>query len=456
MRSKVTRLTPRYGIKIMAVHPAASQGSTYESDGYSIHSSAVGSQPGSPTRGIDAFPASNGHSKAAIPDLVHSEVVLAVEQSLGGVPILQAQPSGSDSQTALAQSLTADSGTWKQRQFVMPPPAAERDEPAASGTLPSQMSAARDVGKPARTRAHTDDEEAAVAAAWKWRFCRRWKAEQVRVVDPEHASGGSDNMADALLYLNAAGQNNVDLSRTASADLTELRQSLGTAGTMGLLSGECFSESFSATQQPALAGGEHQPHASQQVASVAKQAQKLLQQQRELERKAEERCALCSGGAGGRGAVQFGGCGRVGEGLRATGRVVSGCGMGTMRERSNVPWPSVSHASCVLGSRRCSGMVSAQQRWMLDVICQQYHPEHSSQRWVAVTGSCVCCQGHLAAAASGTCCLFGCSPVPVPGLVAACPPKLAAAICRPSVLRSPPLPPLLLLLLLLLVLLLVW
>ncbi|KAF8060056.1 hypothetical protein HT031_004995 [Scenedesmus sp. PABB004] len=111
----------------------------------------------------------------------------------------------------------------------------------------------------------TDDEEEAVAqAAWRWRFARRWQAEQARPpADPAApASVGDGGMEDALAYLAACGEN-WHLARAASAEDaggTAESRMLGTLGTPSLLGAELLvgDGSFSAASRGSglLAGAE--------------------------------------------------------------------------------------------------------------------------------------------------------------------------------------------------------
>lgn len=95
----------------------------------------------------------------------------------------------------------------------------------------------------------TDEEEEAVQqAAWRWRFAKRWQAEQTRppAEHAEHASVGDGGMEEALQYLAACGEN-WHLARAASIDPASDSRLLGTLGTPSLLSAELLvDESFSA------------------------------------------------------------------------------------------------------------------------------------------------------------------------------------------------------------------
>jgi hypothetical protein len=96
----------------------------------------------------------------------------------------------------------------------------------------------------------TDEEEEAVQQiAWRWRFARRWQAEQTRgPLDPTTtASVGDGGMEEALQYLAACGENWQHLSRESSRLGTVESRLLGTLGSLGGLGSELLAdESFSA------------------------------------------------------------------------------------------------------------------------------------------------------------------------------------------------------------------
>jgi hypothetical protein len=90
-----------------------------------------------------------------------------------------------------------------------------------------------------------DEEEAVQQAAWRWRFAKRWQAEQTRP-PADHASVGDGGMEEALQYLAACGEN-WHLARATSIDPASESRLLGTLGTPSLLSAELLvDESFSA------------------------------------------------------------------------------------------------------------------------------------------------------------------------------------------------------------------
>lgn len=154
-----------------------------------------------------------------------------------------------------------------------------------------------------------DDEDAVMQAAWRWRFTRRWQAEQSRVVDPAAPSSMSDGMDEALLYLHACGEN-WHLARTTSTDLlgTHETRMLGTLGTPSLLTQDMLVDesSFSGSKQrllggcsstglsrePSLtgAGAGGAATATREVLGITKRAAQLLKAQDDIDKVVSERC----------------------------------------------------------------------------------------------------------------------------------------------------------------------
>ncbi|KAI8464948.1 MAG: hypothetical protein J3K34DRAFT_489495 [Monoraphidium minutum] len=52
----------------------------------------------------------------------------------------------------------------------------------------------------------SEEEEQMARAAWRWRFAKRWQAEQARQLDPAASAGDGDGMEETLEYLAACGQ----------------------------------------------------------------------------------------------------------------------------------------------------------------------------------------------------------------------------------------------------------
>lgn len=200
-----------------------------------------------------------------------------------------------------AKQATPVLGTWADRKFMLPLPV--RSETTVS-TSPRQS--APQAVPPARNgsrdnlvkedRSSTDDE-AEVQAAWRWRFTKKWMAEQARVVDPNQASNTSDTMEEALQYLNACGEGwNLHLAREGSTEVSSSghgHTALGTLGTPGVLTAEMLVEdSFSANKQKCLSqmlAMEGAAPASREVANVTKRAKQLLRHQQTIEKQIDER-----------------------------------------------------------------------------------------------------------------------------------------------------------------------
>lgn len=168
-----------------------------------------------------------------------------------------------------------------------------------------------------------EDEEAAQrAAAWRWRFSRRWNAEQARPVSEKDAVMSPDATEEALQYLRACGGTGVALqvARTASSEYSSaLRQHAGGGSTLGNLS-LLGAEMLLADGSPAVAGGHRLSNtvrrsfdagdeagpggrsgrtaASSSITTVARRAQQLLQEQRAIEQQAEQRWQASIAAAG--------------------------------------------------------------------------------------------------------------------------------------------------------------
>ncbi len=206
------------------------------------------------------------------------------------------------------------------------------------------------------------DDAALAEAAWRWRFTRRWQAEQARAGEPggvgasRTASSNGDQVEEALAYLNgtngtttsmqiananamplacrrrgggggaAAGAASMSLegSVVLGAGSQSMVGTLGAGGTLGatgewpFLLGASGSGSF--TSGPRLLGRQQSGEllaASREVASLNRRAAVVLQQQMDCEQQAERRCAGARGQEAGLGLVAVaGGRRRGGEGGR--------------------------------------------------------------------------------------------------------------------------------------------
>lgn len=158
------------------------------------------------------------------------------------------------------------------------------------------MSAANQPAQPQQVPAPTDSRDAAMHAAWRWRFTRRWHAEQQRTAAEDAGAASPDKIDEAMAYLAAGGGQGWNMQvacpRTTSTDASGLH-SVGTHGNGSLLAGEMLLDdgSYTAGNGLARAASKH-PHgdsATRQINSVNRRALHLLEQQCQLERQAEER-----------------------------------------------------------------------------------------------------------------------------------------------------------------------
>lgn len=177
---------------------------------------------------------------------------------------------------------------------------------AGASTAPQPIAAAAD-----------DDDEALARAAWRWRFAKRWQAEQARQIDAAASGGDSEGgMEEVLAYLAACGQP-WDMSRTMSADGLggsggSATRMMGTIGSMGLLGQEQllvgdYSRNASLNGRGGLTGsgrgvgglaaaagaggrgGGRHGVVTRELSAVTRRATQLLQTQTDLESAAEER-----------------------------------------------------------------------------------------------------------------------------------------------------------------------
>ncbi|GBF98655.1 hypothetical protein Rsub_11649 [Raphidocelis subcapitata] len=156
-------------------------------------------------------------------------------------PILST--SGRDGLGGEQRTEAAELGTWIYRQYK---PAADEAAAAASGqpgTSGRATGAARIAAAASAAEEEEDDDEdnALARAAWRWRFARRWQAEQARQLDPAASTGeDGDGVDDLLAVLGACGAAPWELSRTASDGGEGSMHGRGTAGSVSLLGQEAM------------------------------------------------------------------------------------------------------------------------------------------------------------------------------------------------------------------------
>lgn len=182
---------------------------------------------------------------------------------------------------------------------------------AAAAAVDAAVDAAAVTGR--RSIGTDDEEEAVTQAAWRWRFAKRWQAEQARgPVDPA-ASVGDGGMEEALQYLAACGEN-WHLARGTSGQIggsTAESRLLGTLGTPSLLGAELLvDESYSAhgsgrgllqstgsgglgcgflSREASHCAGMARGEATRQVTSINKRAAQLLAAQSDINKAVTQR-----------------------------------------------------------------------------------------------------------------------------------------------------------------------
>lgn len=129
-----------------------------------------------------------------------------------------------------------------------------------------------------------DDEDRVRDAAWRWRFGRRWAAEQAKQFDPDYgknAGDEEDGWDEALGYLGACGTGiNLQIGRTVSVDKGLGKTSLHRDGSVSfMLDGD-----DSQHDEGPLARASTDYEATRGIGAVAKKAQELLRRQREIDR----------------------------------------------------------------------------------------------------------------------------------------------------------------------------
>lgn len=131
-------------------------------------------------------------------------------------------------------------------------------QPAARGPDGAAMARHAGTGGVPSQEEGEDDDETLARAAWRWRFAKRWQAEQVRQLDPAASGGDGDGMDEALAYLAACGQP-WEMSRTVSDGMGgssgSAPRTLGTLDNVGLLGQEQMLVGDMMSHPASLAGG---------------------------------------------------------------------------------------------------------------------------------------------------------------------------------------------------------
>ncbi|KAL6758339.1 hypothetical protein V8C86DRAFT_2600051 [Haematococcus lacustris] len=228
-------------------------------------------------------------------------------------------------------------GTWAHRQVRLYQPATSGSRHSQPGSLPSDKhpsegtSGMRPVRSQEQLQADSDPmaqpphkasnnvdilgaSDKATDAAWRWRFARKWHAEQQRCLEADGTGSCHDKTEDALQFLHAGGGAGWHMQVGATMGTTSVegsKQSQGTLQGLGSLTAQDlllmddgsyqYGSSLmrggqSLTGRP-LAGGAGMLAATREVASMNRRAVQLLAQQQELERAADERWRQSCGAA---------------------------------------------------------------------------------------------------------------------------------------------------------------
>ncbi|PRW18326.1 GPI mannosyltransferase 3 [Chlorella sorokiniana] len=147
--------------------------------------------------------------------------------------------------------------------------------------------------------------DAEMNAAWRWRFTRKWQAEQMKQFDAAPEGGGGDDeeeWAAALRLMDATDGLNMQIGRTLSLHTSSMADgSMGLEQSLTLISP--MDQSLSQCMLLDMDGSvkesplrDDTAAATSQLVSVARKAQHLRRQQQEIERQVTERWEAAAGG----------------------------------------------------------------------------------------------------------------------------------------------------------------
>lgn len=195
-------------------------------------------------------------------------------------------------------------GTWAQRQYKLALPDKSNNKgvygdlqpcsPFAGGASASVPIPTESKNSKSPAKEESPAEEHPENQAWRWRFTKRWKAEQAR--DPMPESCVSDGLEEALHILSVyGGEPPLQLSTENSIDLTSslTGRDMGTLGTPTVLAAEMLiDDSFSLNRPHHLANCVNEEQgitATRELQHKIRNAHRVLRQQKECEERAEER-----------------------------------------------------------------------------------------------------------------------------------------------------------------------
>lgn len=202
-------------------------------------------------------------------------------------------------------------GTWAGRQRLFGPAYQPPEDPplapvAGAGTIGVPVPSPARVGPAARVGSEEQ--------AWRWRFTRKWRAEQDRFADGQEPAAGSREEADAMDWVTACGAGvsmQVTHSQPRPATLVRADSDAlplqGSASTLSLCQFDVESSlasvgaTLGAASQPSTSPGaalapprprpslRRVPSATSKVLAMAKRGEGLLQVQEQLETEAQAR-----------------------------------------------------------------------------------------------------------------------------------------------------------------------
>ncbi|GAX73918.1 hypothetical protein CEUSTIGMA_g1368.t1 [Chlamydomonas eustigma] len=257
----------------------------------------------------------------------NNSVQRAVHSMVPPLGYLEPRPSSLPSQPVPAMSprlpflnpdgekLPMQLGTWAQRQVRMcktpsPEELMARKDTSDSSSLVSQglrdLVARREAAAAAAQLEAVDDDQVA-GAAWRWRFARKWHAEQTREIDPEDDQG--DVTDEALHLLQAGGAQGWNMQMNVARTNSEVGSSSLVRSCL-LKSGSLVGfDTAMLSEEDSMGGpGQMDMEATKELSALHRYVEKLALQQRELEARAQEqwRMATAAGQQGGGGVAWIG------------------------------------------------------------------------------------------------------------------------------------------------------
>ncbi|KAL4458161.1 hypothetical protein ABPG75_013026 [Micractinium tetrahymenae] len=242
---------------------------------------------------------------------IFSELLRGQERQAGAAASLQAGGQQQQQQQQQGRAEQQEQAEQLRYQLTQPPLREEDEEgsPAAVVLRPPEPSRAAPAARgqqSAQPAAESIDLDQEMNAAWRWRFTRKWQAEQMKQFDAPAAAPGGDGEDEeewtaALRMMQAVdGGLNMQIGRTLSlhnSSIVDAGSSMGMDQSLTLMSpglSQYMLLDSSIKESPLREAG---ADATSAIVSLARKAQHLRRQQQEIERQVNERWEATSGGA---------------------------------------------------------------------------------------------------------------------------------------------------------------